>query len=53
MATAKRGRARTEKIARRENILVSEVCELRKTMNSELLMNRGEYDTGFILKRNE
>ena len=37
VAAAKRGRARTEKAARRENILESEVCELQKTLEGGLL----------------
>ena len=37
VAAARRGRARTDKAARRENILESEVCGLQNTLESSLL----------------
>ena len=50
VAAAKRGRARTEMTARRENILESEVCELQRTLEDDLLRTGSEDDEPFIHK---
>lgn len=53
VAAAKRERARMEKTERRENILLSEVYELQKTLKGELLKSPGEHGWAFIRRVGE